>query len=174
VSAEMRGKAAQDWMREIEETAAILGGITALINPSLFKVGMTCLDNISRNPDCISKNDNLFDILSYWSSPYMGQSLISNRDTPLHRDNGGGYACMDLLVTLGKYKNGWFNVPGLGYNFYYPSGTVVGICGRVVRHGATAVGERVCWSQYCRCNVLKAFDVEEPDWVSIGQLKTYT
>ena len=168
----MRGKAAQEWMREIEDTAAILGGLTALINPVLFQVGMDCLETMASNPDCVSKNDDLLDILTYWSSPYLTQSLISNRDTPMHRDNGGGYACMDLLLTVGNYRNGWFNVPGLGYNFYYPSGTVVGICSRVVQHGAKATGERLCWAQYSRSNVLKAFDIEEPGWVSISQLKS--
>jgi len=66
----MRGKAAQYWMREIEDTAAIFGGLTALINPVLFQVGMNCLETMARNPDCISKNGDLLDFLSYWSLPY--------------------------------------------------------------------------------------------------------
>jgi len=53
---------------------------------------------------------------------------------------------MDLLVMLGDYRNGWFNVPGLGYNFYYPSGTVIDICSWVVRHEAEAIGKRLCWA----------------------------
>jgi len=69
MSAEMRGEAAQAWMREMEETVFISGGITALINPPLFNAGMKCLEWTTNNLDRIEKNDDLLKILFYWSSP---------------------------------------------------------------------------------------------------------
>jgi len=170
VSKEMRRQEAQKWLEEISDTSALMGGLTALINPEVYRAGMECLEAISLNPEMIAKNDDLLKILSYWTSPYLAISLISNRNSPLHRDNGGGYSTMDLLVTLGKYRQGWFHVPGLGYNLSYNSGTVIGICGRVVRHGATAEGERLVLAQYLKANMLRELGIKEPDWVNSSVL----
>jgi len=165
VSKEMRRKEAQEWTKEMSDISALIGGLTALINPEVYRAGMECLDAITLNPELIAKNVDLCDILAFWTSPYLAVSLISNRNTPLHRDNGGGYPTMDLLITVGKYRRGWFNVPSLGYNLRYNSGTVIGICGRVVRHGAIAEGERLVWAHYLKANVLQELGIKEPYWV---------
>jgi len=94
-----------------------------------------------------------------WTSPYTGFSLINNRDTPFHRDNGAGYSTMDTLLTVGKHQKGWLYLPGLGYRLFYIGFTTAG---RVVRHGASADGEQLCCSWYLRSNVLEALNVDEP------------
>jgi hypothetical protein len=170
VSKEMRNGAAQSWVKEMSGTSALLGGLTAVINPAVFRAGIQCIESIQRDPGKIAKNEGLLEILTYWSSPYTVVSLISNRNTPCHRDNGAGYACMDLLLSIGNYTNAYFNLPGLGFNLFYNSGTMVGICGRVVDHGASGEGERLVWAQYLKENILRELDVEEPDWVQIADL----
>lgn len=95
---------------------------------------------------------------------------MSNRDSPLHRDTGAAYTCMDLLVSVGQYTNGEFQVPGLGLNLWYRPGTVIGLLGRIVRHGAKANGGRLCFAQYLRETVLDAMDINYPDWVNIQDL----
>lgn len=152
------------------ETSALLGGLMAIINPPVYEAGMKCVERISETASQIAKNEDLEDILQSWATPFTAMSLISNRNTPLHRDNGAGYTCMDLLVSVGDYKNGWFHAPGLGFNFYYYSGTVIGINGRVVRHGGEAEGQRFCWAQYLRENVLAELKVPEPYWASLDEI----
>jgi len=170
VSAELRHGPAKDWIQQVAETSSLLGGLTAIINPGVYRAGMECVKKIQSNPELIAKGEDLLQILRYWTSPYTTVSLISNRNSPLHRDNGGGYASMDLLISVGEYKDGWFQVPGLGYNVFYNSGTAIAIAGRVVVHGARAEGERLVWAQYLKENILGELDVHEPDWIQIADL----
>ena len=167
VSAELRKNPAYVWTAYVEETAALLGAALAIMNPNIYDAGIQCIRTFSENPHKINKNDRLGQILQIWASPYTACSLINNRNTPLHRDNGANYQAMDLLTTVGDYKNGWLELPGLGYRLRYNSGTVVTIAGRVVRHGATADGERLCWAQYLRQSVLESLEIPEPSWVSV-------
>ena len=149
-------------MVHVEETAAILGATLSIINPQVYQAGIECIRKFANDPAKINKNETLGEILQAWSSPYTACSLINNRDTPFHRDNGAGYSAMDLLVTVGEYRSGTLELPGLGYSFRYSSGTVVGIAGRVVRHGVKAEGDRLCWANYLRESVLEAMEVPEP------------
>jgi hypothetical protein len=77
---------------------------------------------------------------------------------------------MDMLVSVGNYKEGKFQAPGLGMEFSYSSGTVITVAGRVIRHGATTDAERLCMSLYQKENIFLALDVSEPDWVHIDDL----
>ena len=169
VSAEMRKPAAQKWIRVMEETMALLGGVLAVINPATFNAGITCVKAMSES-DSIAKAEHFGDILETWTSPYTAISLMSNRDTPLHRDNGGGYSYMDMLLSVSEYTHGEFHAPGLGKTYWYVPGTVIGICGRVVRHGAAASGERLCIAQYLRSNVMRSLGIPNPEWVNVIDL----
>ena len=97
----------------------------------------------------ISKAENLDCILENWMSPFTGLSLMNNWQTPVHCDNGGCYCGMDLLATVGPYQRGRMNLPGLGLKLEYNSGTLVGVTGRILQHGAAASGERVCFALKC-------------------------
>ena len=141
------------------------------MNPEVFAAGVQCIDIICKTPERVDKREDLSEILGIWTSPYTGFSLMSNRDSPLHRDNGGGYTAMDTLLTVGEYRNGWLNFPGLGYRLFYNSGTVVTLAGRVVRHGASASGQRLCCAWYLRSTVLQALNIEEPGWVTVNDLR---
>jgi hypothetical protein len=156
----------------MEDTAALLGAVLAVMNPSMFEAGMNCMTRIANNPEKISKREHLAELLEVWTSPLTASSLMNNRNSPLHRDTGGGNAYMDLLVSVGDYVNGRFNVPGLVGDLWYCPGTVIGLCGRVVRHGASAVGERFCYAQYLRETVLRFWGVPDPDWVNIYDIVT--
>jgi len=172
VSAELRqpDSLCHQWLGEMEDISTYLGAIVSVINPAVFKTGASCIREISKNPYRVAKRENLEDLLKIWRSPYTSASLISNRDTPLHRDNSGGYSTMDLLLSVGNYSNGRFQTPGLGYEFMYNSGTVIGIVGRIFMHGATAWGERLCYAQWNKQNVLDSLGIPSTDWVNINDL----
>ena len=167
LAAELRKPLLRAWLSETGETSALIGAAVSAMNPEVFSAGLKCIEKVTRNPDVVTKGQHLSEVLAMWTSPYTGFSLINNRDTPLHRDNGAGYTAMDTLLTVGEYKNGWIYLPGLGYRLFYNSGTMVMLAGRVIRHAAAADGERLCCSWYLRSNVLQALNVEEPGWVNI-------
>lgn len=174
VAAILRNPLARQWVQQMEETFAFLGGILSIINPAQYNVGISYVEKIRSEPERIAKRNYLEYLLGTWTLPYAACSLMNNRDSPLHRDNGGGYRSMDLLTSVGKYGEGRLYLPGLGVEFWYGSGSVVGIAGRVVLHGAEANGERLCIAQYSRENVLQALGISEPEWTVIQDLLDIT
>jgi hypothetical protein len=166
VSAELRKPAMQEWVTAIEVTNLLLGGVTAVIHPTTYTTGVNCVKAIERSSSIV-KTENLGDLLKVWTTPFVAASVISNRDTPLHRDNGATYGSMDVLASVGPFEHAKFMVPSLGYELLFSSGTVIGLLGRVVPHGAQASGERMCFAQYLRENILSTLRVDGPEWVNI-------
>ena len=134
-----------------------------------FQSGMDCMKAIGKGNN-VMKTENLEELMEVWSSPFTTASLMSNRDSPLHRDVGASPTCMDLLVSVGTYTSGEFFVPGLGLRLWYRPGTVIGLLGWAVRHGAVAFRGRLCFAQYLRQSVLEALQIPAPDWVYIDDL----
>jgi hypothetical protein len=166
VSAELRKPDAQDWVSAMDGTNMLLGAVTAIIHPTTFMTGVNCINAIERSSD-IAKSENLPDLLKVWTAPFVAASVISNRDTPLHRDNGATYGSMDVLASVGPFEEAKFMVPSLGYQFLFGSGTVIGLLGRVVPHAAEASGERLCYAQYLRENILSSLGVDSPGLMNI-------
>jgi hypothetical protein len=160
VSAELRKpeSEAHHWMKAMEDTTTFLGAILSVINPAVYETGSRFIQEIERHPYRVAKREKLGSLLASWTSPYTSASLMSNRDSPLHRDSSGEYSTMDLLLLVGHYSNGRFHVPGLGCDFMYTLGTVIRVVGRVLMHGATASGERVCYAQWNKRNVLASLN----------------
>ena len=169
VGAALRKAELRAWVSEMGESTAVLGGILRVMHPATFASGLKCIEGIKHSKKVV-KREHLDEVLEVWTSPYTTFSLINNRDTPLHRDNGGSHTVMDMLVSVGPYESGEFVVPGLGLTFHYSSGTVIGLLGRIVRHGAEATGQRLCFAQYLRENVLEALGISDPEWVNIKDI----
>lgn len=174
VGSALRKPAGRQWIADIEDTAALLGGIMAVINPGQYNAGVACIEAIANSRDNIEKAEFLGELLQVWSSPFNVISVMNNRDSPLHRDNGGGYSTMDLLLSVGEYRNCRFSVPGVGAELWNRTGTVIALAGRVVRHGASADGERLCVAHYTRETVCQAFQIPEPNFTSINNIRSGT
>lgn len=170
VAAELRKPAASAWVSAMEETNTLLGAVLGVIHPPTFNAGVNCIRNIEQSPE-IAKRENLDDLLQVWTSPCVGVSVINNRNTPLHRDNGASYGSMDILSSVGHFYDARFMVPSLGYEFLFSSGTVFGLLGRIVPHAAEATGERLCVAQYLRENIFSTLGVEEPEWINIADFE---
>lgn len=169
VSAELRKPVVSAWVSVMETTNTLLGAVLGVIHPPTFNAGVNCVLGIERSPD-IAKRENLDDLLQVWTSPCIAGSVINNRNTPLHRDNGASYGSMDILTSVGSFNKGRFMVPGLGYEFLFTSGSVFGLLGRIVQHGAEVDGERMCLAQYLRENIFSTLGVEEPEWINVNDI----
>jgi len=160
VSKELRSVRGLQWIEQMRETSALLGAAVRIMHPSLYMSGLKAIRAIQNGQIPVDKSEGLANILQFWASPFTGLSLMNNRQTPFHRDSLGCYEWMDLLATVGPYTEGILQMPGLGLEFEYDSGTVVGVSGRAVRHGAQSNGERLCFAYYMRENVTRAHGLE--------------
>ncbi|KAF8811063.1 hypothetical protein BYT27DRAFT_7052771, partial [Phlegmacium glaucopus] len=79
-------------------------------------------------------------------------------ETVLHCDGKGFAPFYDIIATLGHYTNSQLEVPGIGLQFQYNPGTIVGLCGKVLAHSVGEVdsdGDRFCLVQYFHRKVLE-------------------
>jgi hypothetical protein len=157
-------------MAAMSEMFTLLGGLTSILNPHVFNAGMKIIRAIHTTPDLVNKGETLPQILAAWSSPFTALSLMNNRNTPVHRDNGSGFTVNDMLITVGPYTNGVLELPSLGCRFRYHSGTIASFSGRLLTHAASADGEWLCISQYLRESVLQAFDITDDMWTTLEEI----
>ena len=151
-------KGGRDWLRAIQETSLLLSSIVRIIHPNLFWMGLEAMKKMQDLED-------LQEALELWTSIFNGVQVISNRETPIHRDFQSRPEWYDLLVTVGPYKDTVFELPGIGIRFAYNSSTVIGLSGKVLRHGVTETeGERICLAYYMRENVQRRLGTNLASW----------
>lgn len=167
VLAALRTAAGAEFLGAVSESTTILAGVLSIIQPDLYDVGMAGLARLWAEPAFVPTPDVLREVLTLWSVPFNGVAVISNRSTPLHRDCNSWKEWMDLLVALGMYNQGILMVPGLGMEFLYNPGTVVGILGRVLQHGAECDGERACLAFYMRDKVHERLGLRVPTYYGL-------
>jgi hypothetical protein len=149
-----------DWLINIAETEEDVDIIFALIARDLYKMGKLCIAQLKETHQD-HRNVDL------WPSAFGGLGIISNRTTPDHRDVGGCYPWYDILVAAGNYNEAFLDIKDLGTRLTYNPGTVVAICGKLLRHGVKdwAGGERLCYAHYLRGNVAHRLHMDIPHWV---------
>ena len=143
------------WCRDIQELSQLCGGLLAIVHPELFRECINVYDRFRTNPAAFLRGPQLFEsALDAWANPFSGLALISNRATPVHRDNSSRYQWYDVLTTLGHYKDLSISVPESGLTFSYKPGTMVALSGRSLAHSVPeANGERVCFAYFVRDKV---------------------
>jgi hypothetical protein len=105
-------------------------------------------------------------VVAAWGSVFNALLVIANQRTPFHCDNQSHYAWFDLMLTIGNYLNAELQLPGLGVSLPYKSGTVVGMSGKVVRHGVPeSDGDRTCLVYYMRDKVQERLQARAADWM---------
>lgn len=163
-----------NWCRKTRTLSTLLGGTLKIIHPELHALGRSALNEL-RDPGSgplpwfIHGEDiRLGNVLEEWLHPFSAVSVIVNRTTPCHRDSKGRNSWMDILATVGDYSFGRLELPGLGVRLEYEPGTVVGLLGKVVRHGASeVVGERMCLAYYMRDKVHQRLGVPAGTWMNV-------
>lgn len=161
VSANFKSPAAIEWLDAISESNAIVSAILAVIHPRLHEAGWQTIKRLRDTPEIEPQ-----DVLSRWASAFSGVSVISNRRTPAHRDDGSRYNWYDILATLGSYRNCKLKLPGLEFEMDYGPGTVVGVAGKVLQHEVSGFeGDRVCYAYWMKNNVHEWAKVPASEWM---------
>lgn len=154
-----------DWLIDMEETSILLGAFLRVIHPELYQTSLEAMLNLRGLPD--------IDLaLAPWGTVFNALSIIVNRQTPEHRDSQSRSQWYDLLTTFGTYREAFLQLPGLGLEVPYPSGTLVAFSGRMIRHAVPACeGDRVCLAYYMRDAVQERLGSRAADWMRISQLE---
>lgn len=148
-------------MKNMFYPSALLSAVLSVIHPDLYRSGMDTMKRLHAQPDLVPA-------LQHWTSVFNAVTVLSNRATPLHRDNHSRPQWYDMLTTIGPYEEAWLELPGIGLKLQYNSGTVMGFGGKVLRHGVPECrGERVCLAYYMRDKVHERMEVEAAQWMKI-------
>ncbi|EIW73902.1 hypothetical protein CONPUDRAFT_27499, partial [Coniophora puteana RWD-64-598 SS2] len=123
---------------------ALASGVLRLVHPWQYIQGKACMRSLS---DDINTRSHI----RQWASVFNAATILSNRETVLHRDGGGTYPWYDILSTHGRYRYGQLSFPMLRIDLDYRPGTMVPFCGKLLRHGVPhCQGDRVCWAYYMK------------------------
>ena len=140
------------------ELACLLSSILWVIHLELFRMGMEGMKKLQTH-------SSFSHIYRFWWSIYNGVQVISNRESLVHRDHSSSSEWYDLLTTVGPYSDAVLELPGVGLCLQYNSGTVMALCGHLLRHGVfEAEGERICLAYYMRENVQRRLGVKFATW----------
>ncbi|KIM60371.1 hypothetical protein SCLCIDRAFT_54569, partial [Scleroderma citrinum Foug A] len=152
VSAGLSTSEGKDWAKNICLPSALLSGALSIMHPPLYAAGLQVREKL----DAWSRENSpaMQDALEHWSTVYTNLSMMSNQQTPLHRDPQSQSDWYDLLATVGKYDNCFLHIPTLRVQLEYRPGTVVTFSRRLLRHGVIEEGgDQCCLAYYMRDNI---------------------
>ena len=154
------------WITDVQESSAILSAMLRVMHPELYQAGR---DAIGGMRDQAPLGSHQRTVLDAWSSVFTAVQVISQRETPEHRDNGSRATWYDLLVTLGGYTNLYLELPGIGVRVRYDPGSVVAIAGKILRHRvAKANAWRICYAYFMRDKVHSSLQIRAPHWMEVA------
>jgi hypothetical protein len=155
----------RQWLQANTELLAQCSRFLSIIHPEQWKIGDTAISRLG--PVTMRDAHNLPGAIQDWIVPFSGLSVISNQETPLHRDVQGRQNWFDILATFGKYTEGRMELPGIGYQLEYNPGTIVAIAGKTVVHGVGKCNaDRVCIVYYMRDKVHKQLGIPAGGWAN--------
>jgi hypothetical protein len=151
----------QKWIKITNNSEKFINLTLSLIHPNLFTSGLLILKKLRKlKATKVTAKE--------WQSVYTGIAVVSNRETPPHRDSGGRPEWYDTLINYsGTGGNPRLQLNSLGMDLEYSTGTVVSFCGSILEHEVRHWGtsDRACYAHFMRESVRKRFDVPPAGWV---------
>jgi len=159
VSASLRHPEGLKWIADVVEISALISAVLRICHPELYRAGLTCMDRLSADSDFTS-------ILEVWSSMFNGVSVITNRETPMHRDRQSRPEWYDVLCTFGGDDDTVLELEDLGIWLLYRAGTIVTLSGQLLSHGVCATtAERICYAYWMGDCIHEEMQVKAPGWM---------
>lgn len=168
----------QDFLCGIHQTEVCINAIFSVISPQLFQAASEANWELKNNPDAYfgavpksrqNKWPETLESVQLWPTVCTGMSVITNRLTPSHRDHNGHHPWYDLLYSGGRHTKAVLKSVDVNGSFRYMPGTLVGICGKSLRHEVADYGgvDRQCIAHYIRFDVLERMklNARDADWV---------
>lgn len=157
------GRAAP-WAEKMKTLCGVVDVVLSITHQRLYR---SAVDVIA----ALQSDGQASNALRYWHTSFNGVALISNRQTPRHRDCKTHYTWYDVLVTTGTYSAGIFEITPLGIRLRYRSGTLIALCGALMEHAASSGGgERVCWAFFMRNDVHDWAQAKRAHWSEYAEV----
>ncbi|KAG2133582.1 uncharacterized protein EDB93DRAFT_1065162, partial [Suillus bovinus] len=104
VSASLKGPLSEGILNAIARPAAITSVALRIMHPEQYWAGLQTFSSLGEQAES-KELPRMSEILEYWASVFNTLSIISNRQTPYHRDHLSIPECFDILTTVGNYSN---------------------------------------------------------------------
>ena len=155
--------------KELEETC---NTITVAIAPELYISAEAAILLLKQGVGL----DSILNCVNNWMSVWSGLSLIVNRTTLAHRDQGAAASAYDLLVVGGTHTKCTLDVPDLGARFSYLPGTIVAISGKVLQHKVDGWDGRdqICAAHFIKDAVHSRLNQIRPSWPQLQSYLNFT
>lgn len=164
------GNICHQWLDAMHTPLAILNRIARVIHPDQYDIGGDALQRLQENPGLLRTGVNAPAILKSWVSIYTAIAIVSDRESPVHRDQKSPPAGMDLLSSVGNYSGCTMEWRNMGLRLDYRPGSVVAFSGKQMQHGVSShIGQRICLAQYMREAVHEYLGLRRCNWQTYGQ-----
>ncbi|KAK7680020.1 hypothetical protein QCA50_016966 [Cerrena zonata] len=138
----------------------IMSGITHIIHPEQYKMGRAIQESIKRRK-CTSNT------IRNWPSAQTALSIISNRETPFHRDGLSRMSWYDMLTSIGPYSKAPLYLSPLALRIDNRPGTICAFSGAAIRHRVRKCNlPRISFAWYMRENVREGECIEPAGWMT--------
>ena len=145
------------FLREIIEFQGVIGGIMSVIHPEQHFEGRGAFLSHLHSKAKGTADEACFErLMKVWGTGFMGLSVISEWETPLHCDGQNADWMYDVLVNIATNVDPDIRaeLPGIGIQFRYNSSTVLSILGKAVQHGVSKTNiDRYCLAFFMRQRV---------------------
>ncbi|KAG1733104.1 hypothetical protein EDB19DRAFT_1911684 [Suillus lakei] len=104
VSASLKGPSSENVLKAIARPAAIATAALRVMHPEQYWAGLRAFASLREKAES-KELPKMSETLQYWASVFNTLSVISNQETPNHRDHLSIAECFNILTTVGNYSN---------------------------------------------------------------------
>ena len=144
------------------ETTQCLNALLAIVHPELYAARRWVMQTLR-------EEDKVLDLhkgLEHWHSVFTAITLITNRESLLHRDPKTNIRWYDLMLTVGDYNKAILELSTFGLRLLYNPGSICFISGKLVRHGVSLTKDtRICYVYYMRKSMHNFYLLSSAKWV---------
>lgn len=155
-----------EFLAVTKEAFALTTGILAVTHPEQYAMAGEMKRAMIESGQCE-------EALRNWPTVFTAISIISNRESPLHRDLHEAWEWFDLLLSIGPYEQAPLYLPNLGIRVNNPPGTICVFGGRALWHGVRKVSPRITFALYMRKLVQEGLDIEPAGWITQREYERY-
>lgn len=148
----------------MREEGALCSAILSIAHPDLFAAAQEALGAAARCEPLVAE------ALTIWPAIFSRLQVLSNRESPFHRDNSGEVTWYDLLLTFGTHEPATLVMRNLGVEVAYAPGSAVLLCSQLIHHGVARVEpDRICYAWFFNRFLHANMDASAVGWMDVGR-----
>lgn len=148
------------FLADARNAISITSGIMYIIHPEQYQMGRDIQEKMIKRNRCAST-------VREWPSVMSALSIISNRETPYHRDTQSRMTWYDLLTSVGPYTIAPLYLSPFRFRIDNIPGTICAFSGMALRHGVRKCElSRISFAWYMREPVRDGEFVDPAGWMA--------